>query len=234
MAWMEVHQELVRHRKTKRLARLLEISRPQAVGHMVFLWAWAYDHAPDGCIERFDVEEIAEEAGWEGEPLRFVEALHEASFVDADGTFHDWEEYAGRLLSKREANRERARTARMAYRATLPNPTEPDPTQPNQTDPTEQNQLLETAPSAASKQNAGQVPDRWPYFLARLYDGDKAWLPVTLPACRRLAAQTSVEAVTTALGFASQNPPKIQSSAMGWLSRTARRVHAGQPIEAVA
>ena len=34
MAWIEAHQELRNHPKTKKAARLLGISRPQMIGHL--------------------------------------------------------------------------------------------------------------------------------------------------------------------------------------------------------
>lgn len=246
MAWIEVHQELTRHHKVKRLARALEISRPQAVGHLFFLWSWALDHAPSGDLSGFDDEEIAEESGWDrdqpahGPPhdsTEFVQALRDAGWLDGSD-LHDWDEYAGRLLAKREANKERARKAREARThgshdvpatntATVPNPTEPDRTEPNQ--------LLQTAPTAAiGKPNKGQVPDRWPKFLADLADRDPHWRAVTVAACRKVSDSTSVSAVTTALGFAAENPPAIRTTAIGWLTRTAERVDAGLPFEAVS
>lgn len=248
MAWMEIHQELVRHHKVKRLARALGVSRPEAVGHLVFLWAWAYDHLPDGKTSDFEDEEIAEEAGWDGDPAVFRSALTACGWVDPDGHLHDWEEYSGRLLGKREANRERARTSREryahaahsereAYGATEPYPTEPHLTQPNPTtpDPTEPDQERSTTPHAAANgerrkeprqpaANAGQVPDRWPYFLGQLINDDVRWSKLTIAALRRIADETGEAAVTTALGFAAESHPKVTSSAYAWVQATARNV----------
>lgn len=111
MAWIESHQELGRHPKTKRLARLLNISLPTAVGHLQFLWWWALDYAQDGCLGRFDAADIADAALWEGDPGTFIEALCEAGFLDRtdEGSLviHDWNDYAGRLLEQREKQRRR-------------------------------------------------------------------------------------------------------------------------------
>ena len=38
MAWIESHQEIWRHPKTKKLARLLSVSVPTAVGHLHGIW----------------------------------------------------------------------------------------------------------------------------------------------------------------------------------------------------
>jgi DnaD/phage-associated family protein len=115
MAWIESHQELARHPKTKKLSRLLGVSLPAAVGHLHFLWWWAMDYAQDGDISRFDEYDIADACGWDGEAKKIVTALIDSGFVDQESTglvIHDWYEYAGRLIDKREQNRERKRRSR--------------------------------------------------------------------------------------------------------------------------
>ena len=102
MAWIESHQELWRHPKTKKLARLLAVSVPTAIGHLHGIWYWALDFAQDGDLRRYDPEEIADAALWEGEPGRFIEALVAAGYLDQTDnglTIHDWYDYAGRLIS---------------------------------------------------------------------------------------------------------------------------------------
>ncbi|HZG83863.1 DnaD domain protein [Paenibacillus sp.] len=137
MAWLESHQELGRHPKTKKLARLLGVSVPAAVGHLHFLWWWALDYAQDGDLSRFDNEDIADACGWEGEASTMVRGLVDAGFIESDMQIHDWEEYAGRLVEKREQNKERKRKSRARHApvtedgnarhgATVPNQTEPN------------------------------------------------------------------------------------------------------------
>jgi hypothetical protein len=95
MAWVESHQELGRHPKTRKLARSLGISVPCAVGHLHFMWWWAMDFAQDGDLSRYDVEEIAEGGMWEGDASAFVAALVSAGFVEREGErqwLHDWGE----------------------------------------------------------------------------------------------------------------------------------------------
>ena len=111
MAWIESHQSLGQHPKTKRLARKLGCSMPAAVGHMQYLWWWALDYAPDGDLARFDDEDIADACQWEGEASMFVGALAEAGFLDGRA-IHDFDVYVGRIVSKREANAERQRQYR--------------------------------------------------------------------------------------------------------------------------
>ena len=52
MAWIESHQELRHHYKTKRLARELKVTVAAAIGHLHCLWWWAIDFAPDGDLSK--------------------------------------------------------------------------------------------------------------------------------------------------------------------------------------
>lgn len=127
MAWIELHQSLPGHRKTMRLRRALKISQAQAVGHLCMLWLWCLDNCPDGDLSGLDECEIAEAAGYLGRPPgAFLEALAASGFVDRDRRIHDWDQYAGKLIEKREANaqRMRDRRARAAqdHDAAAPNP----------------------------------------------------------------------------------------------------------------
>lgn len=141
MAWIESHQELGRHPKMKKLARILNIAVPTAVGHLHFFWWWALDYAQDGSLSRYDAGDIADAALWEQDAQAFVDAMVEAGFIDRDqdGTLriHDWDDYAGRLLDKRRQNAERKRRSRArhapvtrdsrnGHRATVPNRTVPN------------------------------------------------------------------------------------------------------------
>lgn len=122
MAWLEAHQELRNHPKTKRAARLLGIGRPQMVGHMFCLWWWCLDYAQAGSLANYDHTDIADAAGWEGDPDLFVEALVNCGtagrpgFLVDDGeslSVNDWKEYGGRYITKRDQGRERQRQWRL-------------------------------------------------------------------------------------------------------------------------
>lgn len=118
MAWIEIHQSLPSHRKTSRLMRELGIkTRAQAVGHLVMLWLWALDNAPDGNLAALDINDMAEAAGWTGKADKLWQALVNSGFLDVDGRVHDWDAYAGRLIDKRAANAKRNREARAKKRA---------------------------------------------------------------------------------------------------------------------
>ena len=133
MAWIELHQALWTHRKTFALAADLGVDETTAGGHLARFWSWALDNLPDG---RADVPDqvIAFGAGWKGDPEVFVQALIAAGWMDATNegrAIHDWAEYAGRLIEKRAANAQRARTSRerSARVAGLPNRTVPNSTE---------------------------------------------------------------------------------------------------------
>ncbi len=118
MAWIELHQTLPTHRKILKLKRLLKIKTPQAVGHVVMLWLWSIDNAPDGDLSQIDAADIAEVCGWpEKKAAKFVSAMQEVGLIDEDMGLHDWGEYAGRLVGQREERREKERERKAQYRA---------------------------------------------------------------------------------------------------------------------
>lgn len=120
MAWLEAHQDLRDHPKTKRAARALGISRPQMIGHLLCLWWWCLDYAEDGNLADFDSADIADAAEWEGEPDAFVDALLHCGPADRAGfltngdglRINDWSQYGGKYVTKRNQGRDRQRTYR--------------------------------------------------------------------------------------------------------------------------
>lgn len=145
MAWIESHQEVAHHPKTRKLAKKLDLGTAPVIGHLHALWWWAVDYAPDGSLEQHTDEDIAIGAFWENDPKEFVDALVECRWLDRDGehlSLHDWEEYAGRLLDRRKANAERKRLSRARHTDAaqvsapvtgLQNITKHDLTEPDQT-----------------------------------------------------------------------------------------------------
>lgn len=160
MAWIESHQELAKHPKTRRVARALGEGIPSVLGRLHMLWWFALDYADDGDLGRYTDEDIADAMLWEGEPTVIIEALVSAGvgeghgFLDRDELgrlhIHDWQEYAGRLVEQREkakarvrkwrnehathsepeANGDVTRSVRVAYDSTGPNLTGPNQTKP--------------------------------------------------------------------------------------------------------
>jgi len=161
MAWIEMHQSLITHRKTLTLADELETSTVAALGHLFCLWAWALDNAPDGSLAHVRPKTLAQAGQWRKRPEDFLGALIVAGFIDQpqDGplALHDWDEYAGRLMYQRERNKRNAKAYRHRLRAgdapvtspsTVPNRTEPNPTVPDR-----------TAPAAAAAAPAREAPE---------------------------------------------------------------------------
>jgi hypothetical protein len=99
---------------------------------------WAIDNAPHGDLEGVSNTSIARAAMW---PRKnhgtFVDALRLAGFIDeANGLLHihDYDDYIGKLISRREQNKERMSRARAEHvastnmaraPATVPNRTQP-------------------------------------------------------------------------------------------------------------
>ena len=79
---------------------------------MHLLWWWALDYAQSGDLSEYTDEDIADAACWDEDPKIFINALVEAGFLDEDDGrkfIHDWRDYAGKLLEKRQIDRERKR-----------------------------------------------------------------------------------------------------------------------------
>lgn len=112
MAWYEAHQTLAKHPKTLKLAHLLKVERRFAVGLLHDLFCWGLDAAKkDGTLPGLDADEIASALDYSGKKgSSVVAALVESGYLDlTDGVYriHDWYDYAGKLMDKREADRRR-------------------------------------------------------------------------------------------------------------------------------
>lgn len=119
MAWIESNQEVVRHPKTRKLARLLGCSVVTAVGHLHCLWWWAVDFAQDGFISKYDECDIAEACMWECDPSEYVAALLKSGYVDRAESglvIHDWIDYAGRLIVQRDIKKDQTKERVKRYR----------------------------------------------------------------------------------------------------------------------
>lgn len=118
MAWIQVHQTLKDHRKVYAAADALDVDPAHALGLIVSFWLWALDNAPSGSMDGISNRMIARAAQWTGNADEFVEALKSAELLDEtmDGglELHDWQEYTGALIGKREAEKQRSRKRRAA------------------------------------------------------------------------------------------------------------------------
>jgi hypothetical protein len=116
MAWIEVHQSLVSHKKTMALCDALAIEPAHAVGHLVCLWTWSIDNAPHGDLSGVQPATIARAAGWpRARTSQLLEALLQSGFLERREQrlcIHDFDDYIGKLIARREASVMRSRAAR--------------------------------------------------------------------------------------------------------------------------
>lgn len=196
MAWIELHQAVWTHRKTFELAARLDLDETYAAAHVIRLWTWALDNAPEGDLSSLSDRAIAFGAGWRGDAVALVEALIGAGWLDSDRQIHDWEEYAGRLAERRRANAERMRAARAVNvrrtereRVGLPDRTGPDLTGPD---------LPVLHPNPPPQAEEGTFPQDVVERLSRL--------PTDLGAA---AFHAAAESALASLGFTCQREAKV-------------------------
>lgn len=115
MPYVQSWTSLRLHAKLADLCSALQISRVQAIGHLHLLWHWTLEQRPTGHLTGCSAVALATAAEWPSDPDTLVDTLLRAGWLDRlpDGslTVHDWRDYAGELLRKRE-QRQAARTAR--------------------------------------------------------------------------------------------------------------------------
>jgi hypothetical protein len=117
--YVPVHMGIWSSPKLRRLAKDLGSKPHLVIGHLIALWHAALQHCPDGTLEGWDEDDIAEVACWEGDPGVFVAALRARGWLDEEDDnyiVHGWEDYAGRGLSERRKEREKKREQRAEKR----------------------------------------------------------------------------------------------------------------------
>ena len=114
LPWIQVASDWKGSKKAIRLRVFLQDE--WAWAYVVSLWMWTAQHAGDGLIEGAGtLEVIADAAGWKGDPKHFADCLLRAGLLDETSSgfyVHDWHDYAGAHIEKREKERERLRTYR--------------------------------------------------------------------------------------------------------------------------
>jgi hypothetical protein len=166
------HSSLRNHNKLKDLAEFLDIPEPHAVGLLVCLWWAVYETkaiGPDGIMYGWAERHIARQAGWDGPPTIFINALFEAHLIDRapgdEWAIHDYSDWAPEYLKKRwirggwdgekpilepcepycpDNGRQRQTTADCGRqrKPTQPNATEPNVTKPKEKKPKKEKPLL--------------------------------------------------------------------------------------------
>lgn len=149
--WIESHQSVRNHPKIKKAARLAGINEYEMIGRLHCLWWWALDYAQDGDVTKYSADDIESAVDWIGTPGQFYNALLACGFNGHCGLLeksgesvyiHDWQEYGGKLLEKREANAERMRARRATHvqDTTIARTGATEQTEDNNTEQTEQEQ----------------------------------------------------------------------------------------------
>ena len=122
--WIESHQSLRSHPKVKKAARLAGINEFEMIGRLHCLWWWALDYAPDGNLTNYTNDDIEDAVDWTGQRGLFAQALIDCGFNGHGGlidvtqdsrVIHDWYDYGGKLLERRETNKERMRESRAMH-----------------------------------------------------------------------------------------------------------------------
>jgi len=94
---IRVSTDLRNHPKVRTLAKNLNITRAQAVGHLVLLWSSAAIYKPDGVLSGLDPVDLAEFAGIsEKKAVHFQTNLINLHFLDVNPatgevSLHNWE-----------------------------------------------------------------------------------------------------------------------------------------------
>jgi 5-methylcytosine-specific restriction endonuclease McrA len=93
------------HRKRKKANLLLGLQK-SATDYILDLWISCAQNHPTGDLAGMDEVDIAFEAGWDGDPHVFVEAMVKAKVIDRNGEgvykIHDWEEHQPWVAHKKE------------------------------------------------------------------------------------------------------------------------------------
>lgn len=117
--YLKVHVDLFEHEKTLLVAELLK-TEPLYIGaHLISLWTWTIGNRLNGKLEGMTPGQIALAAKWKGDPLKFLNALQTAKYIDNDLSVHNWDKYAGKLVAWRQANKNRMQIDRACRKAGL-------------------------------------------------------------------------------------------------------------------
>lgn len=180
--WIELHDTLPDHPKLACLADALGVSRVTAMGHITTLWLWSARYCEDGNLTRYGARSVAEGAKWDGDPEVFVSALVKSRFCIAENNnaiINGWAEYIGRLMEKREQNRDRKRKSRAGHAPVTGLPTIPTiPTEP--TTPAERCRVVFDAFKKTFKKQPSHLIAK-PQDIAGIVERLDSWLKTTPP-----------------------------------------------------
>ena len=118
--YVPLHQGIWSSPKFRRTVRALGVRPVELMGHLAALWHHCLQHCPDGTLDGYEDEDVADAAMWDEDPGELVAVLVAKGWLDEDDesglSVHDWNEYAGRGLNLRKRERERKREQRSRRR----------------------------------------------------------------------------------------------------------------------
>lgn len=92
------------HPKTLLMMFALKIPKPHACGILELLWHFTAKYAPTGAIGKYSDSQLAQQIGWEGDPMRLIEVLVDCGWLDRHPkhrlVVHDWHEHADNATKK--------------------------------------------------------------------------------------------------------------------------------------
>ena len=115
MSWIKVHQSIATNRKVLQAADVLRIPEAQMIGHLVLLWLWSIENAPEGRLIVSE-EMLRKVAGFPKPGRTFVDALVQAGLLQTDGDGRylivNYDEHISPIVLATERNRRRVREYR--------------------------------------------------------------------------------------------------------------------------
>lgn len=94
------------------------------VGLVVKLWLWAIQNAVDGDLSECPPRLIAAVSGWTKDPKELIQLLKDNRWLDSDMKLHNWDHYAGLLIDREEAKKQKTKERVSRYRAKRADPVE--------------------------------------------------------------------------------------------------------------
>jgi hypothetical protein len=115
VTWIPLYSTVFSDPKVTRAAdRLNGGDVYQLVGHLAALWLWTIDNSESGDLSHLRPQAVANAAGWTGSARRFVNVLISVGLLDEGPKVHKADKYFGRLVARRQHDRDRKELARLA------------------------------------------------------------------------------------------------------------------------
>jgi len=115
---IRLHVSFLGHRKRRKLKRLLGA---EATDYLIDFWLrTAQNHGEDGVLRGMDAEDIALEAGFEGNAEAFVEAMESAGFLEKNGQdeyrLPGWREHQPWVSTAKERSEQASKAAHARWK----------------------------------------------------------------------------------------------------------------------